>query len=266
MTDIHTKGELATPVVSEMTNLFTPSNTFKPLESGDLKAKNSNNNFMSLHSDDFLLNSTLVGTKSINLLSALAETQDFDDSYAASRTQTFVAGDVSTRPFMSSSFNNFFTSSVKTFNNFTTSHTDFISYTPRLTDLSSLLFTSESTSVFGICYLDLLGTTNQLNPNATIFKSLGTLLAPTSPNSISPAALDLGQLSKLLNTNFTTKLSFDQSTQPALSRNQHVGNLFKLANSNYLNIRASVKDSVVNYNAFQKVFRSRFDESRSHSN
>jgi hypothetical protein len=31
-----------------------------------------------------------------------------------------------------------------------------------------------------------------------------------------------------------------------------------------LNIRASVKDSIVNYNAFQKVFRSRLDESRSH--
>jgi hypothetical protein len=33
-----------------------------------------------------------------------------------------------------------------------------------------------------------------------------------------------------------------------------------------LNIRASVKDSIVNYNAFQKVFRSRLDESRSHVN
>ena len=31
-----------------------------------------------------------------------------------------------------------------------------------------------------------------------------------------------------------------------------------------LNIRGSVKDSIVNYNAFQKVFRSRLDESRSH--
>jgi hypothetical protein len=32
-----------------------------------------------------------------------------------------------------------------------------------------------------------------------------------------------------------------------------------------LKIRASVKDSIVNYNAFQKVFRSRLDENRSHT-
>jgi len=33
-----------------------------------------------------------------------------------------------------------------------------------------------------------------------------------------------------------------------------------------LNIRPSVKDSIVNYNAFQKVFRSRLDEGRAHVN
>jgi hypothetical protein len=47
---------------------------------------------------------------------------------------------------------------------------------------------------------------------------------------------------------------------------QHFSYLSESLNSSHLNIRPSVKDSIVNYNAFQKVFRSRFDEGRSHSN
>lgn len=150
LSDFYKNGSLVTPTVAEMTNLFTPSNTSKSLDetSSDLEVKDKA--FTTLHSDDPFLSSNLLTSKSVSLLSALSETQDFDDTYTVSKTQTFLTDSSGTRPLLSQNFNNFFTSSVKTFSNFTTSHTPFNSSLPDMTLVKpqSLLLTERPVRPF----------------------------------------------------------------------------------------------------------------------
>ena len=266
---MYSKGELDTPVVTEMTNLFTPSNSSKAAETSSVQSMYRSADFTPLHSDEFFTNSTLLGTKSISLLSTLAETQDFDESYAASKHQTFLSAELATRPLLSSNFNNFFTSSVKTFNNFTTSHLDFNTAVPATTTtLFKLpLINHESTVLTPTLALLVLNPQTEVNQN--LFTSFKTLLSIKSYDYMYDSLRDyklIPALTTVQEANYLNSLSTNLYSHFTLSKTRHITNLFKPTSSNHLNVRASVKDSIVNYNAFQKVFRSRFDESRSHSN
>jgi len=96
LADSYSKGESSTPVVTEMTRLFSPSNISKSRDDTQMLLRSQTLNFLPLHSDDLFFNSGLLGTKSVSLLSVLTDTQDFDDAYASSKTQTFVPGNIST--------------------------------------------------------------------------------------------------------------------------------------------------------------------------
>ena len=252
-----------------MTNLFTPSNSAKSTESSPSQSTKLSNEFTSLHSDEFFLNSTLLGTKSINLLSTLAETQDLDDSYSASKHQTFLLDDGTNKPLLSSTANNFFTSSVKTFNNFTTSHLDFTSTAPITSVKSFKLPLEDATfSTRRSSFVSLL-VNYQTGVNQNVFGFLRTGLLVGTKHNLYSSLLNTNASPKLITSlvvDQSNYLGADLNTQSVLTKVQHITSLFKPTSSNHLNVRASVKDSIVNYNAFQKVFRSRFDESRSHSN
>jgi hypothetical protein len=62
-----------------------------------------------------------------------------------------------------------------------------------------------------------------------------------------------------LNSDSNNTIIFNNNSN---EKDLNIGNLTRI--SNLLTLRSSTKNSITNFNAFQKVFRSRFDEGRAH--
>lgn len=112
----------STPVVTEMTNLFNPSNF----------QVNSNPNsssfesiFTTIHSDDFVTYPLAMTTTGLKKTTLLGDSLDLDDSYASLNHLTTNLTNRTNHQLLISLEGKFYTSSSKVFNNFTTSHEDF---------------------------------------------------------------------------------------------------------------------------------------------
>ena len=261
LSDLANKGDSPTPVITEMSSLFTPTNHHLSDNNIVNSTSSADSSLAPLRSDENFTNSTLLTTKTINLLSAVTETQDLEDSYLSSKTMTFSNIDQKPHTRLLTSPSKFFVSSSKTFNNFTTSHTDFTVSAPYNTSSSTRDdLNLNSTKTYLSQYVHLF---NYISPTPTFNPAISFILSHYSSfyktNPYSDISLNLGN-------NIISSPARLLSNLSALNPSNHLRNSYTLANTNSLNIRASVKDAMVNYSAFQKVFRSRFDESRSHSN
>lgn len=244
-----------------MSSLFTPTNHYVSNNDATNNTSSVDSTFSPLQSDENFTNSTLSTTKTINLLSAVTETQDLEDSYLSSKTMTFSSIDQKPHALLLTSPLKFFVSSSKTFNNFTTSHTDFNVSAPfnapnsMRSDLNS-----DTTKTYLLQYMNLL---NYTSPTPTPNPAIPFLLSHYVNFHKSNSYPTVG---RILENSVTSPSVHLLSNLSSLSSSNHLRSNYTLANTNSLNIRASVKDTIVNYSAFQKVFRSRFDEGRSHSN
>ena len=121
-------------------------------------------------------------------------------------------------------------------------------------------------------YANLKGFTNYLLSNnsqilpITNFAKLDSSSVKVF-NHFTTAYEDFSWSPNTVTNNQVAELSLDASKEDTLSETYNVSSLYNTVSTNSsLNIRPSVKDSIVNYNAFQKVFRSRMDEGRAHIN
>ena len=244
-----------------MSSLFTPTNHHLSDNDATNNTSSVDSTLAPFRSDENFTNSTLLTTKTVNLLSAVTETQDLEDSYLSSKTMTFSSINQKPHTLLLTSPSKFFVSSSKTFNNFTTSHTDFNVSAPFNTSNSIRSdLNSDTTKTYLLQYVNLLNYTSSTpTPNPAISSLLSHCINLYKFNFYPIAGLSPGSSETSSSVYLLPNLS-------SLSRSNHLRNNYTLANTNSLNIRASVKDAIVNYSAFQKVFRSRFDESRSHSN
>ena len=261
LSDLANKGDSPTPVITEMSSLFTPTNHYLSDNYVTSNTSSVDSALAPLRSDENFTNSTLLTTKTINLLSAVTETQDLEDSYVSSKTTTFSSIDQKPHTLLLTSPSKFFVSSSKTFNNFTTSHTDFNVSAPFNTpNLIQSNLNSDTTKTYLLQYMNRL---NYASHIPTLNPAISFLLS----HYINFYNLSSYHITDLITGNSVTSSSVNLLPNlNSLIPSNHLRNNYTLANTNSLNIRASVKDAIVNYSAFQKVFRSRFDEGRSHSN
>jgi hypothetical protein len=112
----------STPFVTEMTNLFNPSNI---QANTNLNANYGHSIFTTIHSDDFIPHPLAVTTTGLKKTTLLGDSLDLDDSYASLNHLTLNLGNRTNHQLLTALDGKFYTSSSKVFNNFTTSHEDF---------------------------------------------------------------------------------------------------------------------------------------------
>lgn len=148
----------------------------------------------------------------------------------------------------------FYPNSYQTENLYTNSKLMYNKNFEKLTSLYDLQDTEDS-------YLTLKDTITFVSQNAFNLKlndnSFLTVL--TSESVLNSFKSTLGTFTDFNTDSVSNSITVDPSTT---LKDLNIGNVSRL--SNLSTLRSSVKNSITNFNAFQKVFRSRFDENRAH--
>ena len=148
----------------------------------------------------------------------------------------------------------FYSNSYQTENLYTNSKLMYNKNFEKLTSLYDLQDTEDS-------YLTLKDMITFVSQNAFNLKlndnSFLTVL--TSESVLNSFKSTLGTFTDFNTDSVSNSITVDPSTT---LKDLNIGNVSRL--SNLSTLRSSVKNSITNFNAFQKVFRSRFDENRAH--
>jgi hypothetical protein len=110
------------PFVTEMTNLFNPANVRL---TSDSTTTSQSSIFSTIHSDDFVPYPLALSTSSLKKTTLLGDSLDLEESYSLLTQLKANSGNRSNHQLLTSLEGKFYTSSIKAFNNFTTSHEDF---------------------------------------------------------------------------------------------------------------------------------------------